>query len=88
MGVEIGVVPVGTLKNIRISDLVAEVIVEDRVKLGSALSKDVKVDTTPGVSDAEKSKAGPIMITGIPGHYVENVVLENTVGGHARVSGK
>ncbi len=25
----------------------------------------------------EKSKAGPIMITGIPGHYVENVVLQN-----------
>jgi hypothetical protein len=29
------------------------------------------------VTDQEKSKAGPIMITGIPDHYVENVVLEN-----------
>ena len=28
-------------------------------------------------SDKEKAKAGPIMITGIPGHYVENVRLQN-----------
>jgi polygalacturonase len=45
--------PVGTLKNVRIRDLVAEVTGED------------------------KSRSGPIMITGIPGHYVEDVVLEN-----------
>ena len=45
--------PIGTLKNVRISDVVAEVTGED------------------------KSKSGPIMISGIPGHYVENVVLEN-----------
>jgi polygalacturonase len=44
---------VGTLKNIRIRDLVAKVTGED------------------------KSRSGPIMISGIPGHYVENVVLEN-----------
>lgn len=44
---------VGTLKNIRIRNLVAEVTGED------------------------KSRSGPIMITGIPGHYVEDVVLEN-----------
>ena len=35
------------------------------------------MDKTPGVTEMEKSKVGPIMITGIPGHYVENVVLEN-----------
>ena len=44
---------VGTLKNVRIRDLVAKVTGED------------------------KSRSGPIMITGIPGHYVEDVVLEN-----------
>ena len=69
--------PVGTLKNIRISDVVAEVTVEDRAKAAEAAYKNLEVDTTPGVTDREKSKAGPIMITGIPGHYVENVVLEN-----------
>ncbi|TWU56299.1 glycoside hydrolase family 28 protein [Rubripirellula reticaptiva] len=69
--------PVGTLKNIRISDVVAEVTVEDRAKAAEAVYKNLKVDTTPGVTDNEKSKAGPIMITGIPGHFIENVILEN-----------
>lgn len=44
---------VGTLKNVRIRDVVAEVTGDD------------------------KSRSGAIMITGIPGHHVENVVLEN-----------
>lgn len=39
--------------------------------------ENVLIDTTPGVMDSEKSRAGPIMITGIPGHYIEHVVLEN-----------
>jgi polygalacturonase len=69
--------PVGTLKDIRIRDVVAEVTVEDRAKAARATYKNLKVDTSPGVTDAEKSKSGPIMITGIPGHNVENVVLEN-----------
>jgi len=69
--------PVGTLKNVHISDVVAEVTVEDRVKAAEAAYKNLKVDTNPDVTDREKSKAGPIMITGIPGHYVENVILEN-----------
>lgn len=69
--------PIGSIKNIRISDLVAEVTVEDRAKAARAVYKNLKVDETPGVTDDEKSRAGPIMITGIPGHYVENVVLEN-----------
>ena len=46
-------VRVGTLKNVHIRDLVAE------------------------VTGRDKSRSGPIMITGIPGHYVEDVVLEN-----------
>lgn len=71
--------PIGTLKNVRISDVVAEVTVEDRAKAARVAYKNLKVDTTPGVTSAEKSKSGPIMITGIPGHYVEDVVLENIV---------
>ncbi len=60
-----GKAPVGTLKNIRISDVVAEVTLEDKTK------------ATSDLTDREKAKAGPIMISGIPGHYVEDVVLEN-----------
>lgn len=69
--------PIGTLKNVRISDVVAEVTIEDRKKAAQAKYKNLKVETSPEVTDREKSKAGPIMITGIPGHCVENVVLEN-----------
>ena len=69
--------PVGTLKKIHISNVVVKVTVEDRAKAAEASYKNLEVDMTPGVTDREKSKAGPIMITGIPGHYVENVVLEN-----------
>ena len=29
------------------------------------------------LTDREKAKAGPIMIAGIPGHLIEDVVLEN-----------
>ena len=57
-----GKAPVGTVKNIRISDVVANVTIASKGK-------------TP--SSREIAKAGPIMIAGIPGHYVEDVVLEN-----------
>lgn len=69
--------PVGTLKNIRISEVVAEVTIEDRENVARATYKNIKAEDAPGVTDKEKSKSGPIMITGIPGHYVENVVLKN-----------
>lgn len=69
--------PVGTLKNVHIRDVVATVTIEDREKAARAVYKRLKVDKSPGVTDAEKSRAGPIMITGIPGHCVENVTLEN-----------
>ncbi|GAB5561747.1 MAG: glycoside hydrolase family 28 protein [Synoicihabitans sp.] len=69
--------PVGTIKNIRIRDVVATVTIEDRIKAASPPYKGIKPVTTPGVTDSEKSRAGPIMITGIPGHYVEDVLLEN-----------
>ncbi|TWU38885.1 Exo-poly-alpha-D-galacturonosidase precursor [Novipirellula aureliae] len=67
----------GTLKNVRISDLVAEVTVEDREKAMEAVYRSIKMETAPYVTDKEKGRAGPIMITGIPGHSIENVVLEN-----------
>ena len=56
--------PVGIAKNIRISDVTAKVTLQDR-------------DGSGDYSEREKGKAGPIMISGIPGHYVEDVVLEN-----------
>lgn len=68
---------VGSIKNIRISDVVAKVVIEAREKAAQAHYKNLKVDTTPGFTDKERAKAGPIMITGIPGYNVENVVLEN-----------
>ena len=56
---------VGSVKNIRISDVVAEVTLDDKTKAISHLT------------DREKASAGPIMISGIPGHAIEDVVLEN-----------
>ena len=74
-------VPVGVLKNIRISDVVAKVTFEPYDENGGApyQKEDLarqKFDTLKQ-SIKEKSWAGPIMITGIPGHYVEDVTLEN-----------
>ncbi|MFC1763467.1 glycoside hydrolase family 28 protein [Planctomycetota bacterium] len=57
-----GKAPVGTVKNIRISDVVANVTIASKGK-------------TP--TSREIAKAGPIMIAGIPGHTIENVVLKN-----------
>ena len=68
---------VGTLKNVRIRDVVAEVTIQDREEATRAVYKNIKAEDASGVTDKEKSKAGPIMITGIPGHYVEDVSLEN-----------
>ncbi len=69
--------PVGTLRNIRISDVTAEVTIEDREEATRAAYKNITAEDSTEITDREKSKAGPIMITGIPGHYVENVRLEN-----------
>ncbi len=70
-------VPVGTLKNVRISNIVAEVTVEDRAKSERASYRGPGKEKSAQLTEREKACAGPIMITGIPGHYVENVVLEN-----------
>lgn len=53
---------VGSIKGLRISDVVANVTLQAEGKEPTA---------------KEIAKAGPIMITGIPGHYVEDVALEN-----------
>jgi len=74
-------VPVGTLKNVRISNLVAEVTVETPEEEAKAVYKKIdlaKQNLDPEkLAEKQKSRSGPIMITGIPGHYVENVTLEN-----------
>ncbi len=53
---------VGSIRGIKISDMVANVTIRPRA--GRVTSKEI-------------AEAGPIMITGIPGHNVENVLLEN-----------
>ena len=70
-------IPVGKIRNIRISDVVAKVTIEDREKATEAHYRKLQNNQAPGVTDKERAKAGPIMITGIPGHFVEDVVLEN-----------
>ena len=75
------VVPVGTLKNIRISDIVAQVTVETPEVEAEAVYKRKDLqgqnDDPVKLAKKQKSRSGPIMITGIPGHYIENVSLEN-----------
>lgn len=68
---------VGSIKNIRMSDVVAKVTYLDREKAARSPYQVLKVDGTTELTEKEKGMAGPIMITGIPGHYVEDVVLEN-----------
>jgi len=74
-------VPVGTLKNVRISNVVAEVTVESPEKEAKAVYKRIDLarqNLDPKkLAEKQKSRSGPIMITGIPGYYVENVTLEN-----------
>jgi len=69
--------PVGVLKNVCISDVVAKVTIEDRQQAAQAEYKNAKPADSPEITAREKSKAGPIMITGIPGHNVENITLRN-----------
>ena len=72
--------PVGSVKGIHISDIKATVNFEDRASNAARIEKihhrKAKVATGP-LTDREKAKAGPIMIAGIPGHLIEDVVLEN-----------
>ena len=68
---------VGSIKNVHIKDVVATVTFGDREKAATDHGDNRGVVKSPGITDREKAKAGPIMITGIPGHYVEDIVLEN-----------
>ena len=68
---------VGSIRNIRMSDVVAKVSFLDREKAARSPHQVLKVDDSPEKTDKEKAMAGPIMITGIPGRYVEDVLLEN-----------
>ena len=70
---------VGTLKNVRISDVVAEVTHEAQARTAEAGYKNPGTEKRKGASEPDRSRTGPIMITGIPGHHVENVTLENVV---------
>ena len=55
----------------------ANVTFQDRGKTARDHGDNRKVENSPTKTDREKAMAGPIMITGIPGHYVEDIVLEN-----------
>jgi len=72
---------VGTVKNVRISDVVAQVTVETPEEEAKAVYKRIDLkgqnDDPDKLAEKQKSRSGPIMITGIPGHYIENVTLEN-----------
>jgi polygalacturonase len=54
--------PVGSVRGIRISDVVANVMLHPE---------------GAGPTDKEIARSGPIMIAGVPGAYIEDVVLEN-----------
>jgi polygalacturonase len=68
---------VGSIKNIRISDVVAKVTYLDREEAARSPYAVLKLDDTPELTDKQKAMGGPIMITGIPGYFVEDIVLEN-----------
>ena len=67
---------VGSIKNIIIKDLVAEVCYADREQDKKVTYKNVHYKSEEKTV-REKAQAGPIMITGIPGHCIEDVTLEN-----------
>lgn len=54
--------PVGSIKGVKISDVVANVTLDKQEKTSSKRAI---------------PQAGPIMIAGIPGHFIEDIVLEN-----------
>lgn len=68
---------VGSIKDIRISDVVATVTFEDRDRVPEAQAKGDVSMNFPEPGFRIEAQAGPIMIAGIPGHYIEDVVLEN-----------
>ena len=67
--------PIGSVKNIRISDMVAEVTIP-KVRW-SDKDESYKKPNSDKYTDRQRAQGGPIMIAGIPDHYIENVTLEN-----------
>ncbi|WP_144060222.1 glycoside hydrolase family 28 protein [Rhodopirellula sallentina] len=68
---------VGTVKGIRITDVIAKVTIEDPARSERASYKGKAPEQTPEQVAKARAKARPIMIAGIPGHPIEDVVLEN-----------
>ncbi|MFC1763472.1 glycoside hydrolase family 28 protein [Planctomycetota bacterium] len=68
---------VGSVKGIRISDVVATVTFEARDRVPKAQAKGDVSMNFPEPGYRIEAQAGPIMIAGIPGHTIEDVVLEN-----------
>ncbi|MFC1761197.1 glycoside hydrolase family 28 protein [Planctomycetota bacterium] len=68
---------VGSVKGVRISDVVARVAFEARDRVAKAQAKGDVSMNFPEPGYRIEAQAGPIMIAGIPGHYIEDVVLEN-----------
>lgn len=69
----------GTMKNIHISDINATVTFQTRENgLLTPYTREALSKRDDAYWDyAGKTRSGPIMITGIPGNYIENVLLEN-----------
>ncbi|MBB3208851.1 polygalacturonase [Rhodopirellula rubra] len=68
---------VGIVRGIRITDVIAKVTIEEPARSERASYKGKAPRQTPEQVAKARAKAGPIMITGIPGHRIEDVVLEN-----------
>lgn len=68
---------VGSIRGVRIRDVVARVTFADRARQTPTARQEARPPSWDQLTDRQKAQAGPIMITGIPGHEVEDVVLEN-----------
>ncbi len=70
---------IGSIKNIHIKDLKGEVTMQTREEglKRTYTSKALARKKDDYWRHSGLTKGGPIMITGIPGHYIENVILEN-----------
>ncbi|WP_261343871.1 glycoside hydrolase family 28 protein [Novipirellula aureliae] len=68
---------VGSVKGVRIGDVVATVTFEARDRVAKAQAQGDVSMNFPEPGYRIEAQAGPIMIAGIPGHYIEDVMLEN-----------
>ncbi|RMF42371.1 MAG: glycoside hydrolase family 28 protein [Planctomycetota bacterium] len=70
-------VPVGTLQRVRVSHVVAKVTLEDFAETSRAAYRNLTPREPEWWAERQRAQAGPIMITGIPGHCVEDVELKD-----------